>query len=305
MSQKIVLPTDTIKVAFEKCNDNYTELYNALILSQGVWVIPVTGRSSGTPTNGTIVFSATEDLFITKTGDVTINITRGSDGTHRQHTIVVSCPNGGSGTIEIVGRDKIKSLGNYNGTSLPNVNFYSGVDATMPILTIQIGSIPANIEKVTSTAILVTSLNITGVGGWPSGLKVLNVYGGSWEYSGSMPSSLEYLYLVGNSIKYTYNGSFPQALTFVQINGMSINWTGLNVGEANLTTLTLTNYRNAKMSSADMLTFLNHLTTRTGTLPSTITINDYADYASPPQSVIDAVALLKSTKSITTVNLGA
>jgi len=58
------------------------------------------------------------------------------------------------------------------------------------------------------------------------------------------------------------------------------------------------------MSSADMVTLLTQLTNRTGTLPATITINDYADYASPPSEVTDAVATLKTTKSITTVNLG-
>jgi len=54
-----------------------------------------------------------------------------------------------------------------------------------------------------------------------------------------------------------------------------------------------------------MITLLTSLTNRVGTLPSTIIINDYADYASPPAGVITAVATLKSTKSITTVTLGA
>ncbi len=70
-------------------------------------------------------------------------------------------------------------------------------------------------------------------------------------------------------------------------------------------TLTLINYRVGKMSSADILTLLDSLTNRAGSLPATITINDYADYASPPQTVVDAVAALKTAKSITTVNLGA
>jgi hypothetical protein len=69
--------------------------------------------------------------------------------------------------------------------------------------------------------------------------------------------------------------------------------------------LTLTNYRIAKMSSADMVTLLTQMTNRTGTLPATITINDYADYASPPTEVTNAVAALKAAKSITTVSLGA
>jgi hypothetical protein len=54
-----------------------------------------------------------------------------------------------------------------------------------------------------------------------------------------------------------------------------------------------------------MVTILTSLTNRVGNLPSTVTINDYADYASPPAEVTTAVATLKSAKSITTVNLGA
>ena len=55
-----------------------------------------------------------------------------------------------------------------------------------------------------------------------------------------------------------------------------------------------------------MVTLLTQLTNRTGSLPATITINDYADFASPPQSVTDAVAALKTAKpNVTTVNLGA
>ena len=59
------------------------------------------------------------------------------------------------------------------------------------------------------------------------------------------------------------------------------------------------------MSSADMITLLTQLANRTGALPQTITINDYADYASPPAGVVAAVNTLKAAKSITTVNLGA
>jgi shikimate 5-dehydrogenase len=59
------------------------------------------------------------------------------------------------------------------------------------------------------------------------------------------------------------------------------------------------------MSSVDMITLLTQMTGRTGTLPATVTINDYADYASPPAEVVTAVNLLKATKSITTCNLGA
>jgi hypothetical protein len=58
------------------------------------------------------------------------------------------------------------------------------------------------------------------------------------------------------------------------------------------------------MSSADMVTLLTQMTNRTGSLPTTITINDYADYALRPQAVTDAVEALKAAKSITSVVLG-
>ena len=58
------------------------------------------------------------------------------------------------------------------------------------------------------------------------------------------------------------------------------------------------------MSSADMVTLLTQMKNRTGSLPATVTINDYADYASPPVEVTDAVAALKEEKNITTINLG-
>jgi len=91
------------------------------------------------------------------------------------------------------------------------------------------------------------------------------------------------------------------------LNGNGINWTGLDTNSGSLATqFSLLNFRQTKMSSADMVTLLNHLTSRTGSLPATITINDYADFAAPPQSVTDAVAALKVAKpNITTVNLGA
>ena len=80
-----------------------------------------------------------------------------------------------------------------------------------------------------------------------------------------------------------------------------------HVGDlGNITTvLNLANYRIAKMSSADMVTLLTQMKDRTGTLPDTVTINDYEDWNAPPVTVTDAVTALKLAKSITTVNLGA
>jgi hypothetical protein len=59
------------------------------------------------------------------------------------------------------------------------------------------------------------------------------------------------------------------------------------------------------MTDTEMLTLLASLTNRTGSLPSTISIGDYINYQNPPQSVQDAIDLLKTTKKITTVNLYA
>ena len=120
------------------------------------------------------------------------------------------------------------------------------------------------------------------------------------------PVSCTQFVLYNNDLSWNYSGVLHGGITKLTLNGFAINWTGLNVGDTgNFTVFALTNYRTNKMSSADMVTFLTNLTNRIGGLPATITINDYADYASPPQAVIDAVDALKLAKSITTVNLGA
>lgn len=125
-----------------------------------------------------------------------------------------------------------------------------------------------------------------------------------WSFSGAIPTGVNYLNL-GVGITYSYSGSLP-SVNVLTLSGDNINWTGLAIESgSNIVILNLTNYRTSKMSSADMVTFLTQLTTRTGTMPATITINDYADYASPPAEVVTAVNTLKATKSITTVNLGA
>jgi hypothetical protein len=145
-------------------------------------------------------------------------------------------------------------------------------------------------------------------GALPTGLTYLWLYGMSiaWTYNGALPTGLTFLYLLGNQIAWTYNGALPTGLTYLYLFGNSIAWTGLDIGNnGNITNFNLANYRITKMSSADMVTLLTQMKNRTGSLPSTVTINDYADYASPPSEVTDAVAALKAAKSITTVNLGA
>jgi len=145
-------------------------------------------------------------------------------------------------------------------------------------------------------------------GALPTGLTYLYFNGNSiaWTYNGALPTGLTFLRLEGNSIAWTYNGALPTGLTYLVLAGNSIAWTGLDIGNnGNITSFNLINYRITKMSSADMVTLLTQMKNRTGSLPATVTINDYADYASPPSEVTDAVAALKAAKSITTVNLGA
>ena len=152
------------------------------------------------------------------------------------------------------------------------------------------------------------SIAWTYEGALPTGLTFVLLQGTSiaWTYNGALPTGLTYLWLYGASIAWTYNGALPTGLTYLYLLGASIAWTGLDIGNnGNITTFSLSNYRIAKMSSADMVTLLTQMTNRTGTLPATVVINDYADYASPPVEVTDAVAALKVAKSITTVNLGA
>ena len=129
---------------------------------------------------------------------------------------------------------------------------------------------------------------------------------GTSTITDALPTGLTFLHFYGASIAWTYNGALPTGLTYLYFNGNSIAWTGLDIGNnGNITSFNLINYRITKMSSADMVTLLTQMKNRTGSLPATVTINDYADYASPPSEVTDAVAALKAAKSITTVNLGA
>lgn len=104
----------------------------------------------------------------------------------------------------------------------------------------------------------------------------------------------------------TLNGRYANTLTSLILTSSGVHYANFDfTGNSNIDVLSLQNWRTDKISSAIMLTILDQLTNRAGSLPSTITINDYADYASPPQSVVDAVAALKTAKpNVTTVNLG-
>jgi len=148
-------------------------------------------------------------------------------------------------------------------------------------------------------------INCASVSGTVTALPLISFFMyGNCDLTGAMPDSITILRLASTS-KWTYSGALPNSLTYVLFMAGLLDWTGLSIGSGgNIGYLSLTNYRQTKMSSADMVTLLTQMTNRTGTLPATVTINDYADYASPPAEVVAAVNALKAAKSITTVNLG-
>ena len=210
-----------------------------------------------------------------------------------------------------------------------NAKFYSNSEGTLnesSTWTITAGALRTAYLKCTTGTALMTFSNTAGAikfgdqneAGWVSGTNAAKLTAdfsalsfsqlrieGTADLTG-LPTELTYLHLVGNSIAWTYSGALPTELTYLLLDGTSIAWTGLDVGNnGNIWTFSLANYRITKMSSVDMVTLLTQMTNRTGTLPATVIINDYADYASPPAEVVNAVNALKVAKSITTVNLGA
>lgn len=166
------------------------------------------------------------------------------------------------------------------------------------------GALPTDITSLVMSG---TNINWTYVGALPTNITSLTLSGANikWTYEGALPTGITYLSLSGNNINWTYTGALPNGITTLYLIGANINWTGLNIGNTgDITLLSLNNYRSEKMSSEDMVTLLTQMKNRTGSLPATITINDYADYDLQPQAVKDAVAALKAYKSITTVTLG-
>ena len=162
--------------------------------------------------------------------------------------------------------------------------------------------------KITYLFLSGANINWTYEGALPTGINTylyLNGANINWTYEGALPTGVTYLRLSGDNINWTYEGALPTGITYLNLNGANINWIGLDIGDnGNITNVSLLNYRTEKMSSADMVTLLTQMTNRTGSLPTTITINDYADYALPPQGVNEAVEALKADKSITSVVLG-
>lgn len=189
-----------------------------------------------------------------------------------------------------------------------NAKFYSDAGGTADessTWTITSGALRTIYLKCTTGTATMTFSDITKVIRWGNGID--NGWASSTNaafITAVLPSIVNLINLKMTGASYL-SGVIPAGLIYLYIDGINISWTGLGVsGNGDMTMFSLLNHRVEKMSSADMIILLTSLTNRVGALPATITINDYADYASPPVGVTDAVAALKAAKSITTVNLG-
>ena len=101
-----------------------------------------------------------------------------------------------------------------------------------------------------------------------------------------------------------YEGAPPSGVTYRYLAGSNINNINTNFsGNSNYAAFNISNWRLDKIGDAELIEILNSLKDRVGTMPSTIQIGDYLNYANPPQAVIDAVDALKIAKNITTVTL--
>jgi hypothetical protein len=268
-------------------------------------VMPITGRTSGTPTNGTVVFSATTDVNVWTTGQaVIVSETRAADDVFRVHTVEISCPNNASGFFVIGDAYKIRSLGNHRGALNPNTDFYAGTAATMPVLALNLNALPSLLQKIRQGVDLGAALVTTGnqpmpagmtylqlsganiawtyTGALPTGLTFLQLIGANiaWTYTGALPTGLTFLQLIGANIAWTYTGALPTGLAVLQLEGAAINWTGTEFGRTlspvNYSVFLLRNYRNPSdnMDYAQLIEILDNLRDRAGTLPSTVTIRE-------------------------------
>jgi hypothetical protein len=205
-------------------------------------VFSVQGQSSGTPTNGTVVISATDDIDVESTGSLNIvSVTRSDDAGFRRHDVVISIPNNESGNLVFKDKDKIISYGNHNGASNPNANFYTGVNTTSPILNWNLNDIHSGVEKIRQATQYLNILPTTGNEAMPTGLAFLFLSGANinWTYTGALPTGLTSLILNGNNINWTYTGAMPTGLTSLRLIGNNINWTYTGAMPTGLTALQL------------------------------------------------------------------
>ena len=207
--------------------------------------------------------------------------------------------------------------------------------------TITSGAIRSIFVKCTSRSLLVfpkqgviTKWGIsTSLNGWSSeinaplissvGFPLRNLthlhLSGQCEFSGSLPSGLTYLYLLGSNINWTYSGSLPSGLTSLTLNGSNINWTAFDAsGSGNITTYyRLLDFVTTAFSVTNFISLLQSMVSRVGGLPTTCFISDYDNNptpdeiknATPNQSGTDAekakhwVEQLRSVKGVTSLIL--
>ena len=207
--------------------------------------------------------------------------------------------------------------------------------------TITSGAIRSIFVKCTSRSLLVfpkqgviTKWGIsTSLNGWSSeinaplissvGFPLRNLthlhLSGQCEFSGSLPSGLTYLYLLGTNINWTYSGSLPSGLTYLYLKGTNINWTAFDAsGSGNITTYyRLLDFVTTAFSVTNFISLLQSMVSRVGGLPTTCIISDYDNNptpdeiknATPNQSGTDAekakhwVEQLRSVKGVTSLIL--
>ena len=302
-----------------------------------------TGTGAGVSTlrlevseNQTLEIISGTARFYTDAGGTTGESTTWSVTTGALRTIYLKAPSGSS-VLNIPKPNKVTKCGN-SGTD----GWISSTNAAS--IGIEVGKLALNELRITGTSTLtgalptgltylylsgntiawtynvalptgLTYLRLEGAqialtynGALPTGLTYIYLSGAqiAWTYNGALPTGLTYLLLNCNQIAWTYNGALPTGLTYLYLYSNQIAWTYNQIlGTANFSGFNLLNYRLSKMSSADIVILLDSMRTKTGIFPTTVTINDYADYASPPAEVVAAVDALKTAKSITTVNLGA
>ena len=170
-----------------------------------------------------------------------------------------------------------------------------------------------------------THLHLSGQcefsGSLPSGLTYLYLLGTNinWTYSGSLPSGLTSLTLNGSNINWTYSGSLPSGLTYLYLLGTNINWTAFDAsGSGNITTYyRLLDFVTTAFSVTNFISLLQSMVSRVGDLPTTCIISDYDNNptpdeiknATPNQSGTDAekakhwVEQLRSVKGVTSLIL--
>jgi len=298
-------------------------LMPGVISQQGYYTMFIEAQGSGTGV-ATLRFTVSSNITVTLRGGA--NFYTDAAGTLGEsktwavasgdlRTIYVRCATGRS--LIIFDANKVTQFGNsaklgwVASTNAPKLTFdvQKLVNITQLYITgisLIIGAMPVNL-----TNLYLSGGNIawTHSGALPDNLTYLYFSGGNiaWTHSGALPVNLARLYLSGGNIAWTHSGALPVNLAYLVLSGENIAWTYNTIGgSANYTSFMLYNYRITKSTSAQMVTLLDSLRTRTGNLPATITINDYADYANPPQSVLDAkAALIAAGKGVTTINLGA